>query len=262
MTIETAAPGIVCALILLMYGAGVWRQLRRGRRWSVWRSLSFGVGIALLLFALYPSHHGHHSFSAHMSQHLLIGMFAPTFLVMAAPISLTLRSLPQTAGRWCVRLLHSRPLRIWCHPLMAFGFNFGGMFLLYLTPLYRMSLDSGFLHFTIHLHFLAAGFLFAWSMVGPDPAPARPRFATRLGILLLAMACHGIFSKLMYIHGFPFEPLHSLDDIRQGAQRMYYGGDLAELLLAVLLFNDRRLRMRRDAPNRSRTSDAMARKFA
>lgn len=253
MTIEIALPAVIFTLMLLMYSAGVVRQFRRGRRWSIWRPISFGVGVMLLVLAVYPSHHGHHTFVSHMTQHLLIGMLAPTFLVMAAPISLALRNLPQTAGKNCVRLLHSRPLRIWCHPLTAFGLNFGGMFLLYLTPLYRLSLDSTYIHLGVHFHFLAAGYLFAWSMVGPDPAPARPRFAVRLGILVLAMACHGIFSKLMYVHGFPFDTAHSLDDIRLGAQRMYYGGDLAEVLLVILLFNDRRLRAPRRARRRGRS---------
>lgn len=239
-----AIPGIAYALILVMYSAAVLRQRRLGRHWATWRWISFGFGIALLAFAVYPSHHGHQTFVAHMNQHLLIGMLAPTFLVMAAPLSLMLRTLPQQAAKTCVRLLHSRPLRIWCHPLTAFGFNFGGMFLLYLTPLYRYSLDSSTVHLAVHLHFLLAGYLFAWAMVGPDPAPARPSFRTRLGILLLAIASHGIFSKLMYIHGFPHGTGHSIEDLRLGAQRMYYGGDLAEVLLAILLFNRRRLQTR------------------
>ena len=249
---------IILGLAMLLYLAAVLRQIHRGRRWNIWRSMSFGIGVALLATAVYPSHHGHHTFTAHMFQHLLIGMLAPTFLVRAAPVSLLLRSLPPKAGKTCVRVLHSKPLRIWCHPLMAFGFNFGGMFLLYLTPLYRLSLDSAPLHLAVHLHFFAAGYLFAWALVGPDPAPARPSFRARLAILLLAMASHGIFSKLMYIHVIPQDTFHSVDDIRRGAQFMYYGGDLAEVLLAILLFNARRLRNRDKSVQRSSVSSALA----
>jgi putative membrane protein len=236
----------ICAAPLLLYATAATRQLRSGRRWSLWRSGSFFCGVMLVVLALLPSH-AHHSdfaFSAHMNQHLLIGMLAPTFLVMGAPVSLALRTLPQPLGRWCVGLLHSPPLRIWCHPLTALALNFGGMFLLYLTPLYRLSLDHPWLHHFIHLHFLLAGYLFAWSLVGPDPGPRRLRFAARLGILLLAMASHGLFSKLMYIHQFPFNTPHSSADIRAAAQRMYYGGDGAEVLLAILLFHQRYARVR------------------
>ncbi|MCR6652906.1 MAG: cytochrome c oxidase assembly protein [Cellvibrionaceae bacterium] len=242
-----AIPVALCALPLLVYATAAIHQVRIGRHWSAWRSGSFSCGILLVLFALYPTHahHSEYAFTAHMNQHLLIGMLAPTFLVMGAPVSLVLRTVPQALGKWCVRMLHSRPLRIWCHPLTAFAFNFGGMFILYLTPLYRLSLDNPVLHHFIHLHFLLAGYLFAWGLVGPDPGPVRLQFRTRLGILLLAMACHGIFSKLMYIHLFPFDTPHSAEDIRTGAQRMYYGGDMAEVLLAILLFYQQRHHTRR-----------------
>jgi putative membrane protein len=237
----------LCTTPALLYLTAALRQHSRGKRWSRWRSGSFCFGMLLILYAIFPSHaaHGAHGFTAHMNQHLLIGMLAPTFLVMGAPVSLLLRSLPQAQGKICVRLLHTRLLRIWCHPMTAFGLNFGGMFLLYLTPLYRLSLEHPALHHFIHLHFLLAGYLFAWSLVGPDPTPVRLRMRTRLAILLLAMASHGIFSKQMYIHAFPYDTPHSVDDIRTAAQRMYYGGDFAEVLLAILLFHQYFRRTRR-----------------
>lgn len=189
-----------------------------------------------------------------MTQHLLIGMLAPTFLVMAAPVKLLLRSLPQHTGRLCAQLFHHSVFRIWSHPATAFILNFGGMFVLYLSPLYRASQDSFALHLMIHLHFLVAGFLFAWSLVGPDPHPGRPAFAVRLGILFLAITCHGLFSKYMYIYGFPYGTSHSLEDIRAGAQLMFYGGDLAEVILAILLFSERSRRGR----THTKSSSALA----
>ena len=250
---------LLCAIPVLLYLIGAVQQHRRGKRWSGWRSGSFCFGMLLILYAIFPSHaaHGAHGFTAHMNQHLLIGMLAPTFLAMAAPVSLLLRSLPQAQAKSCVRLLHSPVLRIWCHPLTAFGLNSGGMFILYLTPLYRLSLEHAALHHFIHLHFLLAGYLFAWSLVGPDPAPVRLRMRTRLAILLLAMASHGIFSKQMYIHTFPHGTPHSADDIRSAAQRMYYGGDFAEVLLAILLFNQYYRRSRRH-PAHSSPATAVA----
>lgn len=239
MATEAIVAIVLCTTPAFLYLAGAMQQHRRGKRWTWWRYGSFCFGMSLILYAIFPSHAAHdaHGFTMHMNQHLLIGMLAPTFLVMAAPVSLLLRSLPQTPAKSCVRLLHSPILRIWCHPITAFGLNFGGMFILYFTPLYRLSLEHAALHHFVHLHFLLAGYLFAWSLVGPDPAPVRLRLRARLAILLLAMASHGIFSKQMYIHTFPHGTPHSADDIRTGAQRMYYGGDFAEVLLAILLFN-------------------------
>lgn len=238
MALADLPPIFFCALLLLSYSAASLQQFICRRNWSIFRVASFYGGIGLILYAIAPSQeaHAHHSFTHHMMRHLLIGMIAPTLLVLAAPVSLALRALPRQYAKALARVLQSPPMQLWCHPITALIFNFGGMFALYLTPLYQASLTNLWLHHFIHFHFLVAGYLFAWALVGPDPAPARPSFPTRLVILLIAMASHGIFSKLMYIHLFPLGTSHDADDIRAAAQLMYYGGDLAEVLLAILLF--------------------------
>jgi putative membrane protein len=40
----------------------------------------------------------------------------------------------------------------------------------------------------------------------------------------------------MYAHGFPQGTPHSLIDIQAAAQLMYYGGDLAAILLIIAFF--------------------------
>src|SRR5690606_34815391 len=104
----------------------------------------------------------------HMVQHLLIGMFAPLALVLAAPLTLTLRSVPRRASQWLVRVLHSEFVVWLSHPISALFLNIGGMYVLYLTPLYETSLHSTAVHYWVHIHFLLAGYLFAWAIAGPD----------------------------------------------------------------------------------------------
>lgn len=115
--------------------------------------------------------------------------------------------------------------------------NIGGMYLLYLTPLYAATLNNTYAHHLVHIHFLAAGYLFAWAIAGPDPAPRRPDLRTRLIALFLSMAAHAYLSKIMYAYYLPQGTPHSADQIRIAAQLMYYGGDLAEIMLAVALFS-------------------------
>src|SRR5690606_757641 len=122
---------------------------------------------------------------------LLLGMFAPLALVLGAPVSLLLRSLPRRGARVCLALLHSPPLRLLTRPWMALLLNIGGMYLLYLTPLFAAMASSPALHVLVHLHFLLAGYLFCWAILaGPDPGlrPARP--LRRLGVLFAGMAAH------------------------------------------------------------------------
>jgi putative membrane protein len=132
----------------------------------------------------------------------------------------------------------------------AAAVHVGGLFALYLTPLYRTSLDSGPVHGAVAVHFFLAGSLYAWSIAGPDPAPRRPGVAVRATVLVASAGAHAFLAKLLYARaaelppgtGFPAERME------QAARWMYYGGDLAELVLAVLLFAEwYRRRARADA---------------
>ncbi|MDQ3606961.1 MAG: cytochrome c oxidase assembly protein [Gemmatimonadota bacterium] len=245
-TVHSAGGGAAIALLSWLGMAGMLgayllaaaRQRRLARGWSGWRTASFVVGIVMLAAAVSPplTALAHHDLRGHMVQHLLLGMLAPLALVLAAPATLALRTLPVHAARRVSALLRWRPLHTIAHPVTALVLNVGGMYLLYLTPLYAATLTSPLLHGLVHLHFLAAGYLFAWAIAGPDPAPRRPRMRTRLAVLFVAMAAHSTLAKLMYAYGWPRGTPHGLDQIRAAAQLMYYGGDLAELLLAVALF--------------------------
>jgi putative membrane protein len=129
--------------------------------------------------------------------------------------------------------------------------NIGGMYLLYLTPLYAVSLQVPLLHGLVNIHFFAAGYLFAWSIAGPDPAPGRPGMATRVASLIAAIGLHAFLAKTMYANLLPHGVHIEIQEIREAAILMYYGGDVAELLLAVALFANwylQRKRKRRRLP--------------
>ena len=231
-------PLLVVATLLIPYLVAVARQKRSDRHWNYWRITSFVVGTSLLFVALSPpvSNLSHNNLRAHMLQHILIGMLAPLGLVLGAPLTLAFRTLPIQASRFMTTLLHKRLVRWLIHPVSAFLSNIGGMYLLYLTPLYALTLTNPYLHYFMHLHFLVAGCLFTWAIAGPDPAPGRPGMRTRLIVLFLSIAAHAILGKLMYIHLWPHDTLHGTNEIRAAAQFMYYGGDFAELLLVIALF--------------------------
>lgn len=233
------APLLVLGAILFAYLAAAIRPRRQPRPWSRRRTAWFTVGIGLLALTLSPplERLAHHDIRGHMIQHLLIGMFAPLGLVLAAPVTLALRTLPVRAARFVTTTLGSRPLRWIAHPATALILNVGGMYLLYLTPIYLATLTNSYLHQVVQIHFLVAGSLFAWAIAGPDSAPHRPGPLTRLIVLFLGIAAHATLAKVMYAYLLPRGTSYSDDQIRAAAQLMYYGGDLAELLLAVVLFS-------------------------
>jgi putative membrane protein len=151
-------------------------------------------------------------------------------------MTLLLGALPRRPARGVVRLLHSGFARFLCHPLVALVLNVGGMGLLYFTPLHDLAADSPALQGLMQLHFLLAGYLFAWSIAGPDPAPGPPSVPYRLVILGAAIFLHSTFSQLLYAGWFVQVDV-PLAQRLGGAELMYYGGDIAELLLALAMLS-------------------------
>ena len=207
--------------------------------WSPWRTASFCTGVALLAVAGLPPMMawGHHDLRGHMVQHLLLGMYAPLFLALGAPMTLLLRTAPSGLSRALVTVLGTRPARLLVHPATAAVLDMGGMYVLYLTPLYAWSAVSPVGHLFVHVHFVIAGYLFAWSIAGPDPARHRPGMRTRLAVLFVASAAHAVLGKIMYGHGFPRGTAASAQELEAAALWMYYGGDAAALLLTAALFS-------------------------
>lgn len=232
-------PFVLLAALLAFYFWGVLQQWKSGRGWNPWRTAGFIAGTGLLGIAFWPPlvHHGHLDFRVHMFRHLLVGMLAPLGLVLAAPLSLALRTLSLPKARMVSVVLGSRPFHFLSHPLTALVLNIGGMYLLYLTPLYTSMLHNPYLHWLIHFHFFAAGYLFIWAIAGPDPAPRRAGMRLRLIVLFTGTATHAWLSKFMYAYSFPKNTPHSTAEIQAAAEFMYYGGDVAELLLAIAFFS-------------------------
>ena len=131
-------------------------------------------------------------------------------------------------------MLGSRPMGVVSHPVAGLALTIGGMAALYFTPLYALTASAPLLHGAVHLHFLLAGYLFAFSIAGPDPAPHRPSVPLRLVVLGVAIAAHAILAQLIYA-GVLVQIPASPAALRGAADLMYYGGDIAELLLALAL---------------------------
>ncbi|MFB9833525.1 cytochrome c oxidase assembly protein [Actinoallomurus acaciae] len=204
------------------------------RPWSRWRTAAFLTGCVLLAAALLPpiAPFAHEDFRGHMLQHLLIGMYAPLALVSGAPITVLLRALPVHHARRLTHVLRSRYLRPVTHPVTALILSTGGLAVLYFTPAYNAVAARPDAHWLPHAHFLLSGCLFCWVIAGPDPAPARPGLTARLVVLGVAVAAHATIAQLMY-GGFLIDVHGPITQVRGGAELMYYGGDIAELLLAA-----------------------------
>nr|WP_236571128.1 cytochrome c oxidase assembly protein [Microbacterium hydrocarbonoxydans] len=257
-------PDIIIALpfvvALAFYGGCAVVQRRQGRAWPWYRSIAWLAGIiaAGAGFVGPLAAAAHQDFVAHMWVHLLVGMAAPLLLVLGAPVTLALRSMDVGAARRLSRLLNSWPARFVTAPIVAAVLNIGGMWALYSTSLYAAMQESLLVHMVVMTHFLLAGYLFTAAIIPIDPAPHRAGFPLRMGIVILALAAHGILAKTLYAH--PPAGVEVMD-AHAGAMLMYYAGDLIDVAIITILCaqwyreSGRNLRRRHGAPRSITSAD-------
>jgi len=191
------------ALAGALYAVGVLSMHRRGHRWPLGRIVSWYAGLAVFAWATVGGL-GLYSqvlFSAHMIAHMLLSMVAPIGLVLGAPVTLALRTLPGQRGpddfsprQLLTAALHSGPARLLTHPLVALALFVGGFYGLYFTGAFPALMSSYLGHVAMEFHFLAVGFLFFSVVLGVDPLPRRLPAIARVGLLFAAMPFHAFFS--------------------------------------------------------------------
>ncbi|WP_229790289.1 cytochrome c oxidase assembly protein [Deinococcus humi] len=214
------------------------RQLRQGRVWRWSRTCFFTLGLALLAWVFSPAVNSlaHADLQAHMLQHLMSGMFAPLLLALGWPLTLLLRNVPVLMARRLIRWLHAPPLSLIALPVSALLLNVGGLYLLYLTQLYRLTLEHPAIHAVVAFHVVSAGLLYTVVLAGIEPVSTRTSFRTRVVVLLLGSAGHATLAKVLYAGHGALGTAGTVPQLQPAAQLMYYGGDLAELLLFVVVF--------------------------
>ncbi len=185
-------PAIGVALSAGAYVWGIRRLSSRGRSWSRARTASFAAGLVVIVVATQSGLSAYDTslFSVHVVQHVLLGMVAPFLLALSAPITLALQATDRTTQVNLLRVVRSAPARMLTHPVAAFLMFSLTLYGLYFTPLYELSLRNGWVHSLVHLHFLFAGSVFFWVVIGLDPVARRIPFGARLGLVLLTVPFH------------------------------------------------------------------------
>ena len=193
----------VLITVVALYIKGVVTLSRRGDKWPVGRTVAFALGISAIDYATSGGLgvYAKFSFEYHMLAHMLLGMVAPIGIVLGAPITLALRTLPQgrTSEERGVRgtliaLLHSKPAGIFTNPVVILAFFDGSLFILYMTPLFGNMMQSHLGHLVMNVHFLLAGILFFHVIIGVDPNPRKVPHLVRIVILFAAMSIHAFFA--------------------------------------------------------------------
>jgi putative membrane protein len=186
-------PLFVFALLAgALYLTGVRRLAAGGRKWPAGRSVAFGSGLFVIVFATESgfAQYDRVLFSIHVAQHLLLGMVAPLLLVLGAPVTLALQASHRSAQARGLRILHSRPAAVATHPLVVWILFGGTLIVLYFTGLYELSLRNGWVHGLLHVHFIVVGCLFMAYVIGIDPLPRAFGYGARLLFVAVVLPFH------------------------------------------------------------------------
>jgi len=192
--------GVLAALYLL----GAVRLWTQGRRWPVWRTVSFLLGCVVLaaVTGLGVETYGEVLFSVFMFQQLTLMMMVPPLLVLGSPGTLLLRATPHRGiGRVVLNAAHSGLrsraatwlLSPWCTvPLYLFAFY--GLYLAGSADVV-LALPAG--HVVLEVGFLLSGILFTIPILSSDPLPVRLGHGARALDVFAEAALHAFFGVFL-----------------------------------------------------------------
>lgn len=192
------------------------RTLRlRGDSWSWARSLSWLVGMGMLVFFTSggPAVYGRVLFSAHLLDHLVLTMVVPVLLVLGSPLALALRVLePRIDDSMGPRELIAvvTKSRLWTmatHPGAASAVMIGSLVFFYYSDAFGFALRQHVGHELMNAYFVAVGCLFAQSMLGTSTS-LRPQasYWARVLLLLAVVAALGAMGTALSFSTSLMEP--------------------------------------------------------
>ncbi len=238
----------------ILYVVGVVRLRRRGDHWPWYRTALWLTGLAIVVWATNAgiATYSDVSVGFHMVQHMTLAMLAPIPLVLAAPMTLALRAIrPSPSGgrgprELILATLHSGPARVITNPIFVLFVYAGGIYALYLSPLFGALMGSHLGHIAMTAHFLLSGLLLAWVAIGIDPQPRPLPYWSRMILVLAAIVLHAFFAVAMMFTtsaiGAPWytvvRPPWAIDpvtDSMQGGQIAWAGGEIPTILLLLII---------------------------
>nr|WP_231950923.1 cytochrome c oxidase assembly protein [Allokutzneria albata] len=266
--------GTAALVLAALYVAGVRRLRSRGDKWPVGRTISWLCGCATLLIATSTGigRYAPAMFSVHMGSHMLLSMLVPILLVLGGPMTLALRAIapagkeaPPGPREWLLAFVNSPVSRFLTHPIVALVLFVGSFYGLYFSGLFDAALPEHWAHLAMNLHFIVAGYVFYWPVVGIDPAPRRLPPLGRLGLLFAAIPFHAFFGialmSAQYVIGQEFYSQLALPwvtdllvDQRLGGGLTWASGEIPLLVVVIALL----VQWARDDEREAKRSDRRA----
>lgn len=259
-------PGVAAAVAALGggYGAGLRRRPAHAGPWPRGRTVCFGAGVvSIALVGLsFLGVYDDTLFWVRAVQNIVLLMVTPMLLAMGAPITLLRDVLPARARTRMSRMLHSRAARIATFPLVVTVVLVLPLLVLYLGPLYEVTLRSAVASALAGLVLTATGFVYFWTRFRIDPAPRADPYGVTLAITIVEMIGDAVLGVVLWLGplvaaGFytalarDWGPSLRVDQLL-GAGVLWIGGDVVGLPFIGVVF----ARMTREDRQRAAVIDA------
>ncbi|MGW4064382.1 cytochrome c oxidase assembly protein [Amycolatopsis sp. NPDC004747] len=233
------------AVLGVLAAGTLYVRAARRRDWPPGRTTAFLAGLATILVVTCSPLAGYDTtfFWVRAVQTVTLLMITPLLLALGAPVRLLLDTVD---ARWLRR--HGRgPLaRALTFPPVVTLVLVAPVLVLYLTPLYDLTLRSPLVDGLVRLVLVLAGFTYFWTRLGLDPTPREDPHLVSVWIAFAEVVFDGALGLVLWL-GPLLAPAHYAaahpgwgpdprTDQIIGAGVLWIGGDVAGLPFVVALF--------------------------
>ncbi|MBI02283.1 MAG: hypothetical protein CL783_07395 [Chloroflexi bacterium] len=227
------------------------RSDRHGRFWSKFTASLFGLILLAIALAGPLDYYSGDLFAAHMSQHIVIAMFAAPLLLLARPMPAYIWALPRPLRVGVGTALTDtgviiKVMRILTMPTVALPAFIGTLYTWHIPEAYNQSLENDWLHLFMHFTMFSTAILFWWPIIGPPPIRTKLTHPQRIIYLLLAVTPTAVLAAIITLSKsilFDFylnSPGHftwsPVEDQRTGGLLMWIPGNFVYLATMTILF--------------------------
>lgn len=244
---------IPTALFLVVYLAGALRRRTHdGAALSSDAAFLGGLAFVFLALASPVDPIAERSFVMHQVQHLMLRMFGPMLIALAAPQAALLRGLPTPLRQRVVGpAIASRPARavfgILTQPVIVTALFIGVLYFWQVPYLHNLSVLNEAVHYAMHGSMLAAGLLFWWRMFDRRPPPQGARYGVRLFMLWLMVLSTIVIGAYLALKPMVLYPAYDqlgriletepLADEQLGAATIWIPGSMMGVLAVIIVIH-------------------------
>jgi len=240
------------------------RAARRQAGWPPGRTVAFLAGLASIVVVTCSALATYDTtlFWPRAVQTTTLLMITPLFLALGAPVTLLVRTVPSGVAARLRRLGRGSFARAATFPPVVTAILVAPLLVLYLTPLYDLTLRLPVVDGLVRAMLVAAGFVYFWTRIRLDPTPREDSHLVSVWIAFTEVIFDGALGLVLWL-GPLLAPAHYAaahpgwgpdprTDQIIGAGVLWIGGDLAGLPFVGALF----VRWARDDERHAKEIDA------